>query len=117
MKAIILFIMIFSSALVQAGSVENCKAAGEEAEKIMQHRQSKDDLFEALKKYDNQEMVLSAFDRPRYDLFTALGNLIDASSMLETQIADVRYEEVNTKINNEVNLFKMKYFRLCLLSK
>lgn len=83
----------------------------------MQSRQNKDDLFAALKKHDNQEMVLSAFERPRYDLLTALENLIDASSMLETQIADVRYEEVNTQINNEVNSFKMKYFRDCLLSK
>lgn len=117
MKIITLIIAICLIAPVQSKSVDNCKATADQAVKIMQYRQNKGDLFAALERYDNKEMVIAAFERPRHDVMRALKTLVSAKSRLQSQMANSRYDEVITNQDNEVSLFKMKYIKLCFTSK
>lgn len=116
MKKVFLLITVCLIASVQSGSFDKCKAVGWDAEQIMNYRQNKDDLFATLDKYDNKEIVIAAFERPRHDLIGSLTELIDANSALQRQIAMARHDEVKGRIKNEVSLFKMKYIKLCLAS-
>lgn len=117
MKVKILLIVTCLIAPSQSESFNKCRAIGYQAEQIMNYRQNKDDLFATLDKYDNKEMVIAAFEKPRHDLIGSLTELIDANSSLQRQIAMARHDEVKGRIKNEVSLFNMKYVKICLLSK
>ncbi|MCP4058476.1 MAG: hypothetical protein GY738_14400, partial [Pseudoalteromonas sp.] len=100
---------------VQAGSIEECKAVGVKAAKIMTARQSKTDPFEVISKFpDDAEMVIEAFDRPRYDTLKALRDEIKHfGNKHYSRIAD----KVRANHDNEVNLFKNKYIKACFITK
>ncbi|MCP4066284.1 MAG: hypothetical protein GY740_23975 [Gammaproteobacteria bacterium] len=115
MKTLTLIAAMALSFNVQAGSIEECKAVGVKAAKIMTARQSKTDPFEVISKFpDDAEMVIEAFDRPRYDTLKSLKDRIGNFSNRRYQIID---DEVNAKHDNEVNLFKNKYIKACFIAK
>lgn len=117
MKTVLLLVALCLSLLAQAEGIQKCRAVGDEAVKVMHHRQGADDFFGALEEFSDQSMVMAAFERPRYDALSSLTTLIDAQTATRRQIANVRYEEVSSQLKNEISLFKMKYIKLCMRLK
>ncbi len=115
MKTLTLITVLALSFNVQAGSIEECKAVGEKAAKIMTARQSKTDPFEVIARFpDDAEMVIEAFDHPRYDTLKALKDRVNNFGNKRYQII---FDKVKADHDNEVNLFKNKYIKACFIAK
>tara|TARA_R110000782_G_scaffold140143_1_gene232662 strand:- start:86 stop:460 length:375 start_codon:yes stop_codon:yes gene_type:complete len=114
MRAVTLLISALLCANSQAYSAESCKIDGKKAVEVMQFRQGSEDLFAALEKYNDVDMVMSAFERPRYDSMKSLTAMVDGISNRDYNALAVRHDEVVEKKQNEINLFKIKYIKICL---
>ena len=107
-------ILCFTS---QASQLD-CKAEGEKAEKIMQKRQSEDDLFKTLSLYkEDEDIVFDAYEVPRYDVLGYLGKRIDAFNTRGATEANRKYDEVRDNYDAAVSQFRTKYIKKCFSLK
>lgn len=116
MKYLILILTIVS--FLSFSSQEDCKLIGNKAKEIMIKRQSQEDVFKTLEIYKhNEEMVLDAYDVPKYDGFKYLANAINASNELVKADERRKFEEENEKYKRAIKQFRLKYIKLCIQSK
>lgn len=115
--------LIFAFMLVSFGSnsndLEGCELAGDQAKKIMQFRQSKNNLKLVISLFSESEIliVVDAFLEDHVDVIGQLNIQIDAFGYSSYDDESRRYDEMESKRDNIINKFKVKYFVQCLKNK
>ena len=113
MKHLILILLLigFNANALQT----DCKRIGEKAAEIMTKRQDQEDIFILLSIYkEDEDIVLDAYEVPRYSGFKHLANSINAKNEIIKADERRKYEEENDKYKRAISQFKLKYIKLCL---
>jgi hypothetical protein len=117
--SVTLSVSVLAVSLSANANNQLCKAAGEQAEKIMMDRQSNNDVFLVMEKHNSkllQDMVIEAFEYERFDTLKQLSKAIKASGKRHKADELRSYDNLVAKQEAVINKFKMKYIRLCLSS-
>ncbi|HHZ69078.1 MAG TPA: hypothetical protein EYN54_02085 [Methylococcaceae bacterium] len=106
--------MVFVSLGSHSNNLEVCELSGNKAKKIMEFRQSTNDIELAIKNYKSDMLiVLDAFGEDHVDVLNQLSVMVYADKWSYDDEAR-KYSEMESKRDNIINKFKIKYLMKCL---
>lgn len=112
---LILIIFLLSSFQVFSSDFDGCKQIGEKAKRIMELRQTKNDLNELLEMFDQDvEIVLDAFSKDHVDTLVQLSIQIDSYGSLSFDDETRKYNEMESRQENIIKAFKVSYILKCM---
>lgn len=97
-----------------------CKVAGEQAERIMNQRQTNADMFSVLEQYESeatQAMVFTAYELPMIETTSQLAISIKALGTPSAAAERRKYDDMEAQQKQIIQRFKNKYIAACIKAR